>query len=216
MAGFYKYDPWAPDPTLLAGPTTSNLMGLDASAPPVAQPATSGFNLGSVGAGLQAMGALTGAIGSFYSAKTQASALRFQSDMASINARIAELGAQSALNRGQKQIGSLTLRAGQLKGSQRAAMAANGIDLGTGSAAETLASTDFMKESDALTINMNSVMDAIGYRTQGVNAGNQALMARATADAIGPFGAMTSSLMGSAGSVAGSWYRYSRTKEGKD
>jgi hypothetical protein len=90
-------------------------------------------------------GALSSAIGSYYSAQSQKNNLRFQSDIAGINARIAELGAQSALNQGQQQVGALTLKAGQIKSSQRAAMAANGIDLGEGNAAEVQASTDIMK-----------------------------------------------------------------------
>lgn len=50
-----------------------------------------------------------------------------QAAVADINARISELGAQSALYQGQQQVGALTLNAGRLKSSQRAAMAANGI-----------------------------------------------------------------------------------------
>lgn len=165
--------------------------------------------MGSIG------GAASSAIGSYYSAATNKINLQGAASIAESNARMAEMSAQSALNRGQKQVGNLTLKAGHLKSSQRAAMAANGIDLGVGNAAEVQASTDIMKESDALTISANAVQDAWGLRTQGVNYQNEAIMKRAGAGGISPFGAMASSLMGSAGSVASSWYTYAKTMEGK-
>jgi hypothetical protein len=151
-------------------------------------------------------GALSSAIGSYYSAQSQKNNLRFQSDIAGINARIAELGAQSAFNQGQQQVGALTLKAGQIKSSQRAAMAANGVDLGEGNAAEVQASTDIVKEIDANTLIANAVRSAWGYRTQGTNYQNEAAMGRATASTISPLATGFSSLLGSAGSVANSWY----------
>jgi hypothetical protein len=154
----------------------------------------------------QTGGGVTSAIGSYFSAATQKATLKGQAAIADTNARIAELGAQSILNQGQQQVGALTLKAGQLKSSQRAALAANGIDLGTGSAVEIQASTDIMKEIDSNTLTANAVRSAWGYRTQAVNFENEALTKRATAGAISPFGSAAGSLLGSAGSVAGSWY----------
>lgn len=151
-------------------------------------------------------GSVSGAVGSYYSSKSQASSLKFQSDIAGINARIAELGAQQELFKGQQQVGALTMKAGQVKSSQRAAMAANGIDLGEGNAAEVQASTDIMKEIDANTLQANAVRSAWGYKTQAVNFQNDALMKRAGADSISPGMAAAGSLLGSAGTVASSWY----------
>ena len=151
-------------------------------------------------------GAATSAIGSYFGAATQKAVLNGQASVADSNARISELGAQSALMQGQQQVGALTLKAGQLKSSQRAAMAANGIDLGTGNAAELQASTDIMKEIDANTLTANAVRSAWGYRTQAMNFKNEALTRRASAGAISPGMAAASSLLGSAGSVASSWY----------
>lgn len=155
-------------------------------------------------------GAITSGAGSFFSAGTQKATIKSQAAIADTNARIAELGAQQELFRGQAEVGALTLRAGQLKSSQRAAMAANGIDLGTGSAAELQVSTDIMKEIDKTTLETNAVRNAWGYRTQAANFQNEALLKRASAKAISPFGAAASSLLGSAGSVASSWYQFSK------
>jgi len=156
-------------------------------------------------------GAVSGAIGSYYSTNAQKTALEGQAELAKINARIAELGAQSVISQGQQQVGALTLKASQVKGGQRAAMAANGIDLGVGSAAEIQASTDIMKEIDANTITANAVRSAWGYKTQGVNMQNDALMRQAAAGSLNPAGSVASSLIGSAGSVAGSWYSLNKS-----
>ena len=158
-------------------------------------------------------GAATGAIGSYFGAATQKATLKGQAAVADTNARIAELGAQQELFRGQQQVGALTLQAGQLKSRQRAAMAANGIDLGVGSAAEIQASTDIMKEIDKNTVEANATRSAFGYRMQAMNFQNEALTKRATAGAISPGMSAASSLLGSAGSVAASWYRMGGTSD---
>ncbi len=160
-------------------------------------------------------GSVSGAAGSYYSAKSQASSLQFQSDIAGINARVAELGAQSELMKGERYVGVLTMRAGRVKSSQRAAMAANGIDLGEGNAAEVQASTDIMKEIDSNTLQANAVRSAWGYRTRSVNYQNEAVLRSATADTISPFASAATSMLGSAGGVANTWYNYQRNKEGK-
>lgn len=161
---------------------------------------------------LQGAGAASSAIGAYYSAKQQRTALKMQADMAEINARSAETTAQSAMRSGEKEVGRLTLQAGQLKSRQRATMAANGVDLGAGSASELLASTDIMKEIDKNAIEENATRTAWGYRVQGTNFSNEALMKRATASGIDPNLAAVSSLLGSASQVASSWYSLAKAK----
>ena len=185
----------------------------------VVNPSFSGL---SGGGGMQALGAgslilglggmLSSTIGSFFSADAKKYELKTQAIIADTNARIAELGAQTALNQGQQEIGNLTLKAGQLKSTQRVSMAANGIDLGEGNAAEVLASTEIMKEVDKNTLQANAVRSAWGYRMQGTNFQNEALTARNTSDAISPWATGFTSLLGGAGKVADRWY--SLNKEG--
>jgi len=183
------------------------------------------------GTGVQAMsqtgsifaigGAVTGAIGSYYAAQnqkaqleSQASSMRFQSDISELNAAQAEFTAQQILRAGQQKQGQIGLRAGTIKSSQRASMAARGIDLGVGSAVETIATTDLMKEIDMLTVNADTVRSSEAARLQrqnyltasamqDVSASNLA----ASGDSISPFMAAGSSILGSAGSVANAWYQ---------
>lgn len=162
--------------------------------------------------GMQTAGAVSGAIGGFYSAKMTKNQLAFEADMSRINARIAELGARSAFERGQKEVASLTMQAGQLKSRQRAAMAANGIDLGEGNAAEIQASTELMKELDKQTIEANAVRSAWGYRTEAANLQSAALMKEGSAAGISPLMSGASSLLTGAGQVASSWYQLDKAK----
>jgi hypothetical protein len=161
-------------------------------------------------------GAASSMVGSYFSAKSAKLQYQSEADLADINARIAERGAQSQLAAGQQQVGAVSLRAGMLKSSQRASMAANGIDLGTGNAAEVQASTDLMKEVDMNTVEANAVRAAWGYRTQSVNMQNEAIMKRASASGISPIGSAAISLIGSSGAVAQSWYQYKNRASASD
>jgi len=222
--------------------------------------------------GIAIAGAAGSAVSSIYGARSQKSSLQSQANIARINAgvattnadtiesignanadailatgdfnaSIAELGAQSTLEAGQRQIAAQTLKAGQLKGAQRAALAANGVDLGEGSAAEVQVSSDMLKEIDTETLRVNATRTAWGYRAQGMEAQLQselqalntrtqakvqginmrtgaasletdALLKSASASGISPMAAGFSSLLDSAGSVADSWYRQ-KTVKGK-
>lgn len=172
------------------------------------------ISLKSLASGLQGFAQLAGgassAIGSYYGAKSQLTNLNFQADVSKLNARLAELDARAELKKGQQLIGALTMRAGQMKGRQRAALAASGIDLSEGSAAEALASTDLLRTIDVNTLQANSIRSAWGYRGQAANFGGEATMRAASARGISPRAAAASSLLGSAGGVLDSWYRYQR------
>lgn len=170
-----------------------------------------GFNPAQISMAGQVAGGVTSAFGAFYGAQAQKSSLKTQAAIAETNARITEMAAQSQLAAGQKEIARYTLSAGKTKSSQRAAMAANGVDLGEGNAAETLASTEIIKEIDKNQIEANSIRSAWGLRTQATSYQNEALIKRATAGNISPMMAGATSLLGSASSVAKSWYDYNNS-----
>lgn len=149
--------------------------------------------------------------GSYFSAKSEKILAEGQARIAEINARISEMGAQQELIQGQREIGRMTLQAGQLKGRQRVAMAANGVDLGVGNAAEIAASTEILKEIDKNTLQANAVRSAWGYRTQAMNFQNEAIGARAKAASISPGTAAFSSLLTGATQVAEKWMAMNKT-----
>ena len=151
-------------------------------------------------------GALTSAAGSYYSAKSQKSSLKYQAQISAINARIAELSAQSALDAGKGEAAQAGLQYGATKSRQRASLAANGVDPGVGNAAEIQASTDILKETDLNTIKANAVRAAVGYRTQSASYQADSIMKTASASGLSAGSAMFSTLLTAAGRVAGNWY----------
>lgn len=163
-------------------------------------------------AGLQFFGALNSAYGAFASARTQRRNLAFQAEMARINAGLSEKAAEGELLKGQQQEQSARLRTAGLKSTQRAAMAANGIDLSSGTAQNILNTTDYMGDVDANTIAANAIKSAWGYRTQGTNYSNEAAMAAANSSGISPTASAFSSLLDSAAQVAPQWYQLARSK----
>ena len=165
---------------------------------------------GNAGVGMQAAGAGMSAASTYYGAVMQKSALNFQADIANINARMSEVSAKQELERGSFQEKQVRLQSENLKSSQRAAMAANGIMLGEGTAADIIKSTDYMTEMDVDTVRANAARAAFGYRTQGMNYRAQAGAARAGADGVSPWLQTSASLLGSAGNVATSWYQVNK------
>lgn len=199
-------------PTLLAGPNTGNAMGL----PAPAVSAGAGFGASVLdaitsygGVALSAVGAVSQAIGAYYSAKSQRSSLKHQAALGEVNAKLSELGARSALLQGQRQEQASKLQYAQLKSRQRVAMAANGIDVGAGGTAQRLLdSTEMLSEWDAIEIQRNALQAAWGHRMQATNARGAAAMASAGASGISPGGAAATSLIGSAAPIARQWYEY--------
>lgn len=189
--------------TLLTGPST--VMPVSTTFKP------SAADMATVGLVGGIFGGINSAYGAFASARSTKNQLEFQAKMSEINARQAEQQAQSIMYSAERQIGQVTLKAGKVKSSQKASMAANGIALGEGNAAETVATTDLMKEIDALTINANAVRAAAAARSQSVNYSNQALLSQTSSDTINPMSAGATSMINSATTVASSWYNSSRS-----
>lgn len=119
------------------------------------------------------------AFGSFGITRHQNAIAQSQANIARLNAQMMEWQAQSRLRANEKDQVRLTMQAGQTKASQRAALAANGIAVGEGSASELQASTDIIKEIDSNQMTANARREAWGMRMQAANYEGQALMAEA-------------------------------------
>jgi hypothetical protein len=169
--------------------------------------AGAGSMASSAGPIFAAIGAIQSGLGAYFSAASQKSSLKFQASMAALNARIAERTAQSILQAGEQAQGRVSLQAGKVKAAQTVGQGARGVQIGVGSAAEEVATTDLMKETDMLTINANAVRQAWAARMQATNAANEALAKEALADSINPYVSAVTSLLGSSGKVASTWYR---------
>lgn len=156
---------------------------------------------------IQGAGAFMGAIGARSAAQGNKIGMQYRADIADINAKMDEQQINSVLLTSERQQSRVMLKGAQVKSSQRVAAAANGVDLQDSETVDRqLASTEFMKQTDALTINQNAVQQAEALRMKKTNDLNDARMSRATADAINPNMAFTSTLMQGVGSVASNWY----------
>jgi len=117
------------------------------------------------------------------------------------NQVMSEYAAQDSLRRGEEDSVKVRQRASMVKGSQRASMAAKGLDLGVGTAAELQDQTDFFGATDVATTRSNAARDAWSARAGGANA-------RAQGDASATQGDMAAfgTLLGTTAQVASKWY----------
>lgn len=94
---------------------------------------------------------------------------KFEQQQALMNAQMAELQAQDAVKRGNKEAAGHLKKTRGMVGSQRAAIAAQGIDVSEGSAMDIQTETMEMGIADAQTIRNNARREAFGFRTQSSN-----------------------------------------------
>ena len=164
---------------------------------------------------MQVGGMITQSIGAYYAAKmaqhearSKASSMRFKAEMAGINASIARDNAASIRAAGHHAKATVTMRAGMEMAKNLARQGARGITIGVGSAAETMASEELIKDIDAFTIDSNAMRQAQAQEMQEVNLRNQGLLAGVSAQnlegmasSISPSGSAFTSLIGGASRV---------------
>lgn len=102
---------------------------------------------------------------------------RFNAATATQNRDLANLSAADARERGAADEQRLRLEAGRLAGTQRATLAANGVDLDSATSQQALADTRLMADLDAATIRNNAAREAWGYEVQAGQHGAAARMA---------------------------------------
>lgn len=163
--------------------------------------------LANISTGMQAFGAVAGAGAAFNSARAQREGFEAQAQVARNNAQLQDWQAQDAIRRGQDAEQQQRLKVAGLKGSQRAALAANGFDLTEGSAVNLLTDTDLIGERDALTIRDNAVREAWGYRVQSANLQADAQGLASRGRAVNPIMAAGTTLLTGAGAVSERWLR---------
>ncbi len=156
--------------------------------------------------GAQSFGAAASTVGSWYASVDAKNQQEAAADLAALNARMSEMGADAAMRSGLRRESAHRMQVSALKDRQVASMAANGVDLGSASAQRVLNSTDTLGEIDANAVHADAVAAAFGYRTQAVNYRNDETMRRAAAGAISPGMSALTTLIDQGGRVASSWY----------
>lgn len=173
------------------------------------EPAT----LAAVSIGTSILGAGMTAYGQMEQGKAAAAQSRYQAAVQRNNQIINERQADDAVQRGRIAEQQQRLQTAQVASRQRASLAANGLDLNSGSAVDILSDTAMLGELDALTVRSNAEREAWGYRVQGSNAAASAGLLDAQASSAKRAGMMGAgaSLLTGAGSVANKWYGFRTT-----
>lgn len=159
-----------------------------------------------VGQIFQGVGAGVQAVGAYNQAKAEQASLRAEAQVQVNNAQLSEWQAEDAIERGNMSANEVILRGAQIKGSQRAAFAANGVDLGYGSALQVISDTDYLTAIDATQVQQNASREAWGYRMQAQQATDRAGAASRGASQIRPWLSAGTSLLTSATAAARTWY----------
>ena len=163
------------------------------------------------GLALQGLGAIAQARGQRQAAAAKANEYEYQAKIDDNNRKVALWKAQDAQDRGAKDEAALRIKVAKLKGRQKSALAASGVEIGDGSALDILGDTAALGELDALTIRSNAEREAYEQKVNASNlAANAGMKRMGAGNAIiaGRIGSMTSLLTG-AGSIASQWANYS-------
>lgn len=154
----------------------------------------------------QGAGTVASAYGAYSKGKAEQTAYQLQALVARNNAEMADWQATDAMKRGVTAVNTHQMKVAQLRGTQRASMAARGIDLGQGSALDILTDTEFMGAIDANTIKDNAEKEAWGYRMQAANYTSNSQLLNLKASNTNPGMDAASTFLTGASGVAKNWY----------
>lgn len=129
-----------------------------------------------------AVGALVlGAAAGVQQAQAYKAEGKVQEAQAKENAKAANVQAQNSVLTGQIEEDRRRQQTRAMLARQRTAIAANNVDMSSGSAADILGDTAAIGEQDALMIRANAAREAWGYKVDANNSLNQGRMAKAAA-----------------------------------
>lgn len=128
---------------------------------------------------------------------------KYQQKVANANQRAENERAADAIDRGTVEQQRLGRRYAGLMGSQRAALAANGVDVDFGSSGDFLQDTRNLYREDADALGRNTAAEVKGIEISAANFGNQSKAAgmAATGAAISTAFDMGSTVLGGIGKV---------------
>lgn len=173
-----------------------------------AVPTGSVFTPGNTTLTLGGLGGAFSVIGALGKANNTITADNAQATQLTNNAVNAEGAAASAVTTGISTAANTEMKGAQTVASQRATMAANGIDVSApGTAANVQASTGYVTSQNVDTITANAARTAMGYTQQSQADIANAGVYSAAASAVSPTLAGASTLLTSATGVASNWYR---------
>lgn len=165
--------------------------------------------LGQIGLGTSIAGGITQTAGALFSGGAQSSYYNYRAGISQLNAMIDLQNANYAKQAGEIKATQYGMAAQQRMGQIKAAQASSGIDVNSGSAVDVRKSQDVVSHMDQDMIRSNAAKVAYDYTNAAMGhmaeaSANQS--AAAMAKKAGYLNA-ASSIIGTAGSVAGKWYQ---------
>jgi hypothetical protein len=118
---------------------------------------------------LAIIGSVVSAVGQVANGMASAANAEYQSQVAANNAQIARQNATYSIQAGQAKAQQESMKQAQTGGLIKAAQAANGVDVNTGSNVDVQTSQREKGVLDTETTVHNSQLQAYGYRTQATN-----------------------------------------------
>lgn len=107
---------------------------------------------------------------------------RFDEKQQIWNAAQADRAAEESILKGERQVDDIRRKTKQIIGDQRAAFAAQGIDINDGSAADVQEDTQYWGVMDEMTTRNNAFLESYGYKVQALNLRTQADITRVSTD----------------------------------
>lgn len=133
-----------------------------------------------ISAGISIFGSIKAGGAAKKAGELEAQAARENADRLDWNAKVADLQAEDAIQRGAEEESRYRAGVRQLIGSQRAGYAGSNIVVGFGSALDVQEDTAVQGELDALTIRTDAAREAWGFRIEAQDLRQQAGIARRT------------------------------------
>jgi hypothetical protein len=141
-------------------------------------------------------------------AKAEKATATYNADVAARNADADEARARDALLRGEQEVFKSRLSQAQVEGSQRAAFAARGLSLESGSPLRILMDTRYIGDVEATTLSSNAEREALSLREGAAGSRRESQFLRGRADSVNPLRSALPSLLMGASTVAASYYKY--------
>lgn len=158
---------------------------------------------------LTAVNAATDIYTSYTKSQAQKQQGQYEQQMDNASARIADLNAEDATERGNVNADRVAAKGVQVQGDQVAGLSGQGVDVNSGSPADLESDTGRLSTMDAMTVRNNAWREAWGYKTTAIDDRSQGQLAR-----IGAGNAARNTLISGgldvAKDVTGGVYKYSQ------
>lgn len=167
------------------------------------------ISLGMVGisAGSALLGGINSAQGAAAQGASQQAMYNYKAGVALINKQIADQNADYAIKVGESQAQATGIAGRTAVGSQRAVASGSGLDVGSGSKASVIESTQMVAEQNQATVRADAARRAYGYEVQGAQDVAQAGLDTAAGEDAKAASSykVAGSILGTASSVASKW-----------